>query len=159
MPFQTVVVPDAQLASWVIAGGLMMGHMPVNKTYDLHGKTLVFTTPSKTITFSGVEGLRPGEVLKQVNEGSDGTIIACLHRELLVFRLATPGPIVLDLAASTALPELLSMRRRNGIDEAMTTATSAVYADSPGDGTVAYVQSTKQDPRSGVHTLLLWTPP
>lgn len=89
-----------------LRGGLRSGALPssgpvVDETiYGLNGKTLVFTTPAATVTFSVTGGDQAGlslkDVIAQIQAALGGSYVVGVQNRSLIVTAVTPGVIVLS---------------------------------------------------------------
>ena len=81
-----------------IRGGIRGGRALVKAIYNLHGKTLIFTTPSVTVTFSDPtgEGLGPATVVAQIKAAAASLSPTLLDNCLSVEEVSPSAGVVLS---------------------------------------------------------------
>jgi hypothetical protein len=109
--FRKLSTYDAQL---LLRGGLQGGPLAeaapvVSPTiiYGLHNKTLIFTTPGVTVTFSDATGagLNISQVVAQIQAALTAAYVVRATARSIQIEAATPGVIVM-LGTGTANPQL-----------------------------------------------------
>ena len=106
---KTRTLDNADMLDIFLRGGIVAGDIKVYPVYGLHGKTLVFTSPTATtVTFADATGagLTLKDIVSQINSGISNVTAKLVNGKLCIVHTAGTTKIAVTAATSTAAPIL-----------------------------------------------------
>lgn len=104
---KTRTIDNADMLDIFLRGGVVAGDIKKYPVYGLHGKTLVFTSPSATtVTFADATGagLTLKDIVSQINAGIANVTARLVNGRLCIVHTTAASAIAITAATSTAGP-------------------------------------------------------